>query len=261
MFDSVPGPWRWPAFPDVSEDAAREHLRDVAVHARPLLLAGERSVALGGELRELVPGGAIVRGSVLGVRGDAGAGSTTLTFELAAALTATGEWAAAVDLDGTLGARAAEEAGVALERFAVVRRVPPSRWATVVAALLDGVSLVITDVPRGVTLGDARRLVARAREREAVLVVRGNEWPGEVAFTVHAEGSVWVELSDTGALSARRMHVRVEGRGAASRARSGLLAARAESRGRRRPDPRAHLRVVVPGVADRRGEPPRPRSA
>src|SRR3954451_18749482 len=88
---------------------AREHLRGVAGPARPLLLAGERSVALGGELRELVPGGAVVRGSVLGVRGDAGAGSTTLTLELAAALTAAGEWAAAVDLDGTLGARAAEE--------------------------------------------------------------------------------------------------------------------------------------------------------
>ena len=120
---------------------------------------------------------------------------------------------------------------MALERFAVVRRVPPSRWATVVAALLDGVSLVITDVPRGVSLGDARRLVARAREREAVLVVRGNAWPGEVAFTVHAEGSVWVELSDTGALSARRMHVRVEGAGrgitrhgvACSRARAELV--------------------------------------
>jgi len=206
------------------DEEARGHLRDAAVRARPLLLAGDRAVPLAGELRELVPGGAVVRGSVLGVRGEPGAGSTTLTFELAAALTATGEWAAAVDLDGTLGARAAEEAGVALERFAVVRRVPPTRWATVVAALLDGVSLVIADVPRGVSLGDARRLVARARERDAVLVVQGSAWPGEVAFTVHAASSVWVELSDAGALTERRMHVRVEGRGAASRPRSALLA-------------------------------------
>src|SRR5204863_192915 len=86
-----------------------------------------------------------------------------------------GEWAAAVDLDGTLGARAAEEAGVVLERFAVVRRVPPTRWAIVVAALLDGVSLVIADVPRGVSLGDARRLIARARERDAILVAQAAE--------------------------------------------------------------------------------------
>jgi len=206
------------------DEEARGHLRDAAVRARPLLLAGDRAVPLAGELRELVPGGAVTRGSVLGVRGEPGAGSTTLTFELAAALTATGEWVAAVDLDGTLGARAAEEAGVVLERFAVVRRVPPTRWATVVAALLDGVSLVIADVPRGVSVGDARRLIARARERDAVLVVQGSAWPGEVAFTVHAAGSVWVELSEAGAVTARRMHVRVEGRGAASRARSGLLA-------------------------------------
>ena len=78
-----------------------------------------------------------------------------------------GEWAGAVDLDGTLGALAAAEAGVALERFAVVRRVPPTRWATVLAALIDGMSLVLTDVPRGVQLGDARRLTARARDASA----------------------------------------------------------------------------------------------
>jgi len=210
------------------DEDAREHLRDVAVHARPLLLAGERSVALAGELRELVPGGAIVRGSVLGVRGDAGAGSTTLTFELAAAVTATGEWAAAVDLDGTLGARAAEEAGVALERFAVVRRVPPARWATVVAALLDGVSLVVAEVPRGVRLGDARRLEARARERESVLVVaepRGVAWPAGAAYVVHAAGSIWDGLErGAGVLAGRRLQVQVEGRGAAARRRAGELA-------------------------------------
>ena len=44
-----------------------------------------------------------------------------------------------------------------------------------------------------------------------MLVVQGSAWPGEVAFTVHAAGSVWVELSDAGALTERRMHVRVEG--------------------------------------------------
>ncbi len=58
-----------------------------------------------------------------------------------------------------------------LSRFAVVRDVPGDRWATVVAALLDGVSLVVADVPRGLRAGDARRLVARARERSTVLVM------------------------------------------------------------------------------------------
>ena len=204
------------------------HLDDVARAARPLVLARERSVALGGALAELVPDGTVVRGSVLRVGGPPGAGSTTVAFELAAAFTALGEWAAAVDLDGTLGPLAAGEAGVALERFAVVRRVPPARWATVVAALLEGVSLVIAEVPRGVGLGDARRLVARARERESVLVVaetQGVVWPAGAAFGVHAVGSVWDGLGrDAGFLTGRRLQVRVEGRGAAARPRIGELA-------------------------------------
>jgi hypothetical protein len=200
---------------------------------RPLVLARDRSVTPGGALAELVPGGAVVRGSVVRVTGEAGAGATTMAYEIAAAFTALGEWAAAVDLDGTLGPLAAGEAGVALERFAVVRRVPPARWATVVAALLEGVSVVIAEVPRGVGLGDARRLVARARERESVLVVAERAaaareqalWPGGAAYAVHAAGSVWGGLGrDAGFLAGRRLQVRVEGRGAAARPRTGELA-------------------------------------
>ena len=152
-----------------------------------------------------------------------GAGSTTVAFELAAAFTALGEWAAAVDLDATLGPLAAAEAGVALERFAVVRRVPPARWATVVAALLDGVSLVLAEVPRGVRLGDARRLEARVREREAVLVAaepHGVVWPAGAAYVVHAAGSAWDGLEPgAGVLAGRRLQVRVEGRGGGAPAR------------------------------------------
>ena len=64
----------------------------------------------------------MARGAVVGVEGMPGAGATSVALALAAAVTAVGEWAAAVDLDGTLGGRAAAEAGVALDRFAVVRR-------------------------------------------------------------------------------------------------------------------------------------------
>ena len=216
------------ALPPSDRAGARARLDEVAQGARPLVMARDRSVALGGPLAELVPDGAVVRGSVLRVTGEPGAGSTTVAFELAAAFTALGEWAAAVDLDGTLGPLAAGEVGVALERFAVVRRVPPARWATVVAALLDGVSLVLAEMPRGVALGDARRLVARARERESVLVVaepRGVVWPAGAAYVLHAAGSVWEGLGrDAGVLAGRRLQVQVEGRGAAARPRAGELA-------------------------------------
>ncbi len=213
------------------DDEARAHLYEVAQGAAPVVLARDRAVPLAGALGDLVPGGTVARGSVLRVTGRPGAGATTLGFELAAAVTALGEWAALVDVDATFGPLAAADVGVALERFAVVRRVPPARWATVVAALLDGVSLVLADVPRGVSLGDARRLEARAREREAVLVVaetRGAVWPGGATFTVHAAGSEWDVhascLMDGGHLDGRRLQVEVEGRGAAARPRIGELA-------------------------------------
>ena len=85
------------------DEQARAQLEEVAQGARPLVLARDRSVALDGALADLVPGGAVVRGTVLRVAGAPGAGSTTVAFELAAAFTALGEWAAAVDLDATLG--------------------------------------------------------------------------------------------------------------------------------------------------------------
>jgi hypothetical protein len=210
------------------DDEARAHLHAVAREVAPVVLARDRSVELPGALGELVPGGAMARGSVLRVAGRPGAGATTVGFELAAGFTALGEWAAAVELDSTLGPLAAAEVGVALERFAVVRRVPPARWATVVAALLDGVSLVLAEVPRGVALGDARRLEARARERESVLVAmetRGAVWPGGAAYTLHATASAWDGIDrDAGLLGARRLQVQVEGRGAAARPRAGELA-------------------------------------
>ncbi len=155
------------------DEEARARLRAVAVHARPVTLARERALPVAGSLGELLPGAGLVRGTVVQVDGTPGAGATSVGFALAAAATTAGEWVAAVDLVGTLGVEAAAAAGVALERFPVVRLSGKSvdRWATVVAALLDGVGLVLTELPRHARPGDARRLVARARERGAVLVV------------------------------------------------------------------------------------------
>jgi hypothetical protein len=88
------------------------------------------------------------------------------------------------------------------------------------------VSLVLAEVPRGVGLGDARRLEARARERGAVLVVaetHGAVWPGSAAFTLHAAASTWEEHAAS-VVDTRRLRVEVEGRGAAARPRTGELA-------------------------------------
>jgi hypothetical protein len=107
----------------------------------------------------------------------------------------------------------------------VVPRVPPARWATVVAVLLEGVSLVLAEVPRHVSAADARRLVARARERGAVLVAVGTRWPADAVLHLHADGGSWHGLvPGAGLLSERSRSVRVEGQGEAARARTGVLA-------------------------------------
>jgi hypothetical protein len=211
---------------------ARAALDDSARLARPVSAAHERVVPVPGPLGDLIPGRGLRRGAVVAVDGAPGAGATSVALALAAAVTAAGEWAAAVDLHGTLGGMAAAEAGVDLDRFAVVRpslggSVPPDRWATAVAALLDGMSLVLAELPRSVRAADARRLVARAREREVILVplARGGAWPAEAALRLRAAGGPWPGLAaGSGVLADRTVRVEIEGRGVAARSRTGGFA-------------------------------------
>jgi hypothetical protein len=207
---------------------ARARLRDVAGRSRPVTLAREQALPVTGHLGELLPLGALQRGTAVVVEGARGAGATSVAFSLVAAATAAGEWAAAVDVEGTLGLEAAATAGVILERFAVVRGASHDRWATTVAALLDGVTLVLAEVPPRVRVGDARRLVARARERGAVLVavpVPGASWPGDAALRLVVEGGRWSGLAPGGGLLAERaLRVGVSGKGAAARPRTAELA-------------------------------------
>jgi hypothetical protein len=197
---------------------ARARLRAVATRAQPFVAAGDRRLPVAGGLGELLPTGGVQRGSTVAVSGSPGSGSTTVALTLAAAATAAGEWAAVVDSAGSpwrgaLGARAAAEAGVVLDRLAVIRRAPADRWGAVVAALLDGVTLVVATVPPHLRLGDARRLVARARERGAVLVAFG-EWPVEAAMRVQTGPSVWRGLgAGAGLLEGRDLNVQVEVKG------------------------------------------------
>jgi hypothetical protein len=94
--------------------------------SRPVVLAGDRAVELSGDLGGLVPGGALVRGSVLYVERDIpGTRSTSIAFELRPY----GGRGGRPPSTSTAPRRLAREAGVTLDRFAVVRRCP--RWAVV----------------------------------------------------------------------------------------------------------------------------------
>ena len=66
--------------------------------------------------------------------------------------------------------------GIALDRLALVPN-PGPEWPTVVAALIDGVDVVVTAVPGAVSASIASRLAARARQRGSVLVPYGR-WEG-----------------------------------------------------------------------------------
>jgi hypothetical protein len=133
-----------------------------------------------------------------------------------------GSWCAAVGLP-SLGLVAAAEVGVALERFPLVAR-PGDEWPAVVAALLEAVDVVLVCLPRHVRTGDARRLVARARDRGAVLITTGasTALPADVRLSV--AGALWEGLGQGhGRLRARRIDVVATGRGAASRERRASL--------------------------------------
>src|ERR1700682_2087855 len=116
---------------------AKRRLERAARDACPATLAGERRLGVAAPLGGLLPRGGLRRGSVVTLAGETGTRSVLLP--LLAAATATGEWVAVVEPGDTLGGAAVEEAGVALERCAIVRHVPANRWTVVVAALLEGV--------------------------------------------------------------------------------------------------------------------------
>jgi hypothetical protein len=116
-----------------------------------------------------------------------------------------------------LGALAAAESGIALDRFALVPY-PGPEWPTVVAALIDGVDVVVVAVPGPVSASIAGRLVARARQRGSVLVPFGR-WDG-ADVTLQVMHGRWEGLgAGRGRLRRREVTITAAGRGAAGRPR------------------------------------------
>lgn len=129
-----------PAPVRLAEIRAAGLVRRASEHAEPA--AVERGLPLAPALRPLFPGGALRRGSTVALA-PSNAGQTSLLFALLAAASAAGSWCAAVGLPD-LGLVAAAEAGVVVDRLALVPR-PGPEWPGVVAALLDGVDIVVLD--------------------------------------------------------------------------------------------------------------------
>jgi hypothetical protein len=168
------------------------------------------------ELSGLLPGKGLRRGSTVAVAaGRSGpSGHTTLMLALLAATSQAGSWCAVVGVPA-LGLLAAAELGVALDRLALVPN-PGPEWPTVVAALIDGVDVVVVAAPGAVAAPVADRLAARARQRGSVLMPYG-PWTG-ADVTLHIERGAWEGLGrGRGRLRRRRVTVAARGRGAAAR--------------------------------------------
>ena len=192
--------------------SSRHDLSELASLARPVSLARERVLPVGDVLRPLLAEAGLRRGLTCSV-----SGSTSLALALLAEASAAGCWCAAVGVP-ELGLVAAAEMGIALERLALIPSPPPEQWAPVVAALVDGIDIVLVR-PAGRSTTSARRLSARARERGTVLVLLGAAWwPAELnLYVLHRR---WSGLGEGhGNLEGQVLEVASRGRGAASRDR------------------------------------------
>ncbi|HEX5594511.1 MAG TPA: hypothetical protein VFX61_00585 [Micromonosporaceae bacterium] len=168
------------------------------------------------ELAGLLPSLGLRRGATVAVAASRPAyrGDTSLVLALLAEASRSGSWCAVVGVPD-LGVVAATEVGIALERLALVPD-PGPEWASVVAALIDGVDVVVTAVPTAVSASVASRLAARARQRGCVLVPYGR-WDGaDVTLRVVRGG--WDGLGQgRGRLRRREVTICARGRGAAAR--------------------------------------------
>lgn len=191
-------------------------------------------------LRPLLPDGGLRRGSTVSVQG---VGATSLAFALLAEPNAAGAWCAAVGLH-SLGLLAADHAGLDLSRLVLIPE-PGSDWPTVVAALLDVFEIVLLRPPSRINAKLQRRLAARLRERDRVLVVLGPDdslgMPPDVRLTGTA--GVWEGLGwGFGHLRSRQLRVSSEGRRLAGRPRQATVWL---------PDPTGHMTSTVSHLRER----------
>ena len=149
-------------------------LRRLTELVRPVALAGQRTLPVAEPLAGLLPDGALARGSMLQI---VGVGATSLALALVAAASQDGSWSAVIGLP-ELGLVAAEEHGVALTRLALIEVPRWRRAAELVAAVIDGIDLVLLDARVPLRAIEVRRVTARLREQGAVLLMVEPGLPG-----------------------------------------------------------------------------------
>ena len=213
-----------------THDDRRARLAEVAARIQPTVLAGDQRLPVLPALEALVPG--LRRGSTVSVDGPA---ATSLALAAAAGPSQDGAWVAAVGFP-SLGLLAAAELGDDVERLVLVADPgddepgEDAAWPAVVAALVDAFEVVLVHAGHRVRAADGRRLVARTRERGAVLVQVGGEqptrtvWPEGADVSLTVVDAAWEGLGEGhGHLRARRVAVEAAGRRGSARPRRAEL--------------------------------------
>jgi hypothetical protein len=210
VFDSTDMVLTAGAYPTTDSGQRAARLEELAERVRPVTLAREQLLPVPRALEPLLPDRGLRRGGTVVVDG-----SLTLALALVAGASAAGSWVVAVGLPD-LGVVAAAEAGIVLDRLALVPGVSAAVLGTVVAALLDAIDVVLVRPPARLPAAVARRLAARARERRSVLLPVGGSWPIAPDLRLAVTASQWEGLGQgSGRLEARKVEVAAAGRGAA----------------------------------------------
>lgn len=156
------------------------------------------------DLATVLPGGGLHKGQTLSV-----IGSLSLLLSMASEVSVSGAWCAAIGFP-SLGAVAAAELGIDLERFVVIPE-PGIHWATAAAVLMDGADLLLISPPPGSSPAELRRLLQRARERK-VVILSDKPWEG-ADLRITATATHWSGLGQGhGHLASRTIELSVEGR-------------------------------------------------
>ncbi|WP_170963551.1 hypothetical protein [Cellulosimicrobium cellulans] len=191
----------------------------------------------------ILEGGRLPRGAASVITG-----STSLLLALLAMSQGSSDWVAVAGAPD-IGMLAAADAGVTLERVALVPRAGEDP-SGVVAALLDGMAYVVIGPEVRLTASERRRLLARARERGSGLI-SVSEWEhAAVRLAVTSRRWSGIDRGD-GYLRRCELDVARGARGVTDRwtltlpSPAGLLVEAVEGEARPVASRRAPLRLVV----------------